>query len=102
MLPEGTTEVFECSSSSSSNPASTITWIMSTGVDLTEQAAQDTTQGDNNGHNVISRLAITTTKDLNGQNLTCNLIYETRVEQSYMYSIEVSCKQIASNDIHHL
>ena len=94
MIPEGTTEVFECSSSSS-NPASTVTWIMLTGddeQDLTGKAVQVTTGGLNKGWNVSSRLNITMSRDLNGFNLTCYLIFENNVVHSYTYSIEVACK----------
>ena len=67
---------------------------MSTGDDLTEQADENITEGGNNGHNVISRLARTMTRNMNGQTLNCSLIYETRVAQSHVYYIEVSCKWV--------
>ena len=94
MTPEGTTEVFECSSSSS-NPVSTISWIMSTGDgehDVTGQAVEVTLDGDNSGYNVKSELFIDVTRDSQGQTFTCSLIYEDDVAKTHTYFIVVSCK----------
>ena len=68
---------------------------MSTGDDkqeLTGQAVQVTTGGLNNGWDVSSRLPVPVTKDMNGRNLTCHLVYEGHIDHSYTYSIQVSCK----------
>ena len=95
MIPEGTTEVFACSSSSSSNPASTITWIMSTGDgehEVTGHAVEVTPEGHNNGRDVNSKLSLNLTRDTNAQNLTCHVKYEGNTIHSYTYQIQVLCK----------
>ena len=95
MIPEETEEYFECSSSSSSNPPSTITWMIDDVTDMTDvtdKADQTITDGDNNGHDVHSTLTITVNRDMNGQQLTCQLIYNNEVLHSNDYHLNITCR----------
>ena len=96
VILEGSTEEFECSSSSSSNPASHIRWLLSAGYgilqDLTDEAVEVTTRGLNNGYDVSSRLTVKGDRHLNGQTLACDLIYSGVIKYSHAYTIDVFCK----------
>ena len=95
-LNEGDSEDFKCSSSSSSNPPSTITWYITYGEngtdDLTNGADQTITHGEHNGYDVHSILAITVSRNMNGQHLTCNLMYNDKAEHSHSYYLDILCK----------
>ena len=96
VIPEGSTEEFECSSSISSNPASHIRWFLSAGYgvsqDLTDEAVEVTTRGLNNGYDVSSRLTVNGDRHLNGQTLSCDLVYSGDIQDSRTYTIDVLCK----------
>ena len=93
LIPEETEEYFECSSSSSSNPPSTITWMIDN-EDVTDEADQTITQGDNNGHDVHSKLTFTVNRDMNGQQLTCQLIYNNDEQYGHTNPLNISCEYI--------
>ena len=90
LIPEDTEEDFVCSSSSSSNPPSTITWMIDD-EDVTDEADQTITDGTNSGYDVDSRLIITVDKDMNGQQLTCQLKYNNEEQYTHTYQLNISC-----------
>ena len=95
VILEGSTEEFECSSSSSSNPVSHIRWTLSSDyshVDMTDEAMEVTTRGLNNGYDVSSRLTVKGVRELNGQTLACDLVYSGDIKDSRTYTIDVLCK----------
>ena len=95
VIPESSTEEFECSSSSSSNPVSHIRWTLSSdysNVEMTDEAMEVTTRGLNNGYDVSSRLTVKGDRHLNGQTLSCDLVYSGDIKDSRTYTIDVLCK----------
>ena len=95
-LNDGDSEDFKCSSSSSSNPPSTITWSVTNDDDGTDDvtmyAKQNISQGKHNGYDVRSIIAIKGSREMNGRQLTCNLMYNGNAEHTHDFHLDILCK----------
>lgn len=87
---EDTTLEFTCEGKTS-NPTSFITWKLGN-ENITDKAKQNHMPGDNNADYVTSILEMNVTRQMNGQELVCSIVYEDTPVGSGSVTLDIHCE----------
>lgn len=74
-----------------SNPKSFITWLLD-GDNITEQAEEHHLQGNYRADYVHSVLEMNATREINGQELTCIIVYGNRPVANDSVTLNMTCE----------
>ena len=74
-----------------SNPNSHITWTLD-GEDMTGKATEQHPPGEHNARSVESALVLTVTREMNGQKLRCDVVYNNSEVADDDMTLNVTCE----------